>query len=152
MKKLISVLAVVLIAGGLYAQKVAEKDVPPAVLSTFKSKITDSVSVVWSKDSALYEASFTKNNMPVEVEIKETGEWVMTEWGIPAEYLPKKIKHHVDSVYAGYKLVETTIAYRTDGNFYLIEVKKKKDTQELTYTLTCEFVKSEKMVADKKEK
>ncbi|MEI6764468.1 MAG: PepSY-like domain-containing protein [Bacteroidota bacterium] len=152
MKKLISLLAAVLITTGLFAQKVAEKDVPPAVLSTFKSKITDSVNVAWTKEGAIYEAAFTKNNMPVEVEIKETSEWVMTEWGIPAEYLPKKIKHHIDSVYAGFKVTETTIAYRTDGNFYVIEVKKKKDVQELTYALTCEFVKSEKIEAEKKEK
>jgi hypothetical protein len=126
------------------AQKGSELIVPQAVLNTFKQKITDSVNVKWEKKKDYYEASFTKNNLKGEVEIKEDGQWLKTSWEIPLEYLPSKIKSNITSSYSGYKIKETEVEYRQDGDFYVVEVKKKKEELSLTYKINGEFVKSEK--------
>lgn len=143
MKKLI-VLLLLAFPFFLSAQKGNPITVPQAVLNTFKQKITDSVNVKWEKEKDYYEAKFTKNNLKAEVEIKEDGQWINTSWEIPLEYLPAKIKANITTSYPGYKIKEAEVEYRQDGDFYMVDVKKKKEELNLTYKINGEFVKSEK--------
>jgi uncharacterized membrane protein YkoI len=143
MKKLVVLLFLVL-PFVLAAQKSKPIEIPQVVLNTFKQKITDSVVVTWSKEKDVFEAKFSKSNMKGEVEIKEDGQWINTSWELSLEFLPAKIKSHISTTYPGYKVKEAEIEYRQDGNFYIVEVKKKKETLDLTYTIAGEFVKSEK--------
>ena len=142
MKKLIIIFAFV-VPGFCIAQKV-KIEVPEVVKATFKEKITDSVAVKWEKEKDYYEASFIKSDLKGEVEIKENGEWIKTSWDVPIENIPAKIKEHILKNFAGYKVKESEIEYKADGNFYVIEIKMKKDEQSLLFNISGEFVSSTK--------
>jgi hypothetical protein len=144
MKKMILLSAAVLFAFTFaYSQKVAETDVPSAVLMTFKTKFTNTTGVAWEKDSANYEASFISNEMKAESLFSDKGAWIETEWDIPLEFTPDTLKKYISANLSGYKIKETTILDKTEGKFYVIEVAKKKDIQEVTFSLDNKFVKKE---------
>lgn len=144
MKKMILLSAAVLFAFTFaYSQKVLETDVPSAVLMTFKSKFANATGVAWEKDSANYEASFISNEMKAEALISDKGVWLETEWDIPIEYTPDTLKKYITLTLPGYKIKETTILDKAEGKFYVIDVAKKKDIQEVTFSLDNKFIKKE---------
>jgi hypothetical protein len=144
MKKMILLSAAVLFAFTFaYSQKVAETDVPSATLMTFKTKFANATNVAWEKDSANYEAAFTSNEMKAEALISDKGVWIETEWDIPLEYTPDTLKKYATKNFSGYKIKETTILDKAEGKFYVIEVAKKKDIQEVTFGLDYKFIKKE---------
>ena len=133
-----------LLAISCFSQKVNEADVPDNIKSAFRSRIADTVTINWEKISTSYFAHFVKGNMNAFMEIRETGEWIKTSWSIPPEYIPARIKTHIEQNYAGYKIRTSAIEYRVDGEFYSIEAKKKKDIVILTYSIKTDFVKADK--------
>lgn len=88
-----------------------------------------------------------------EAEFSDKGTWIETEWEIPVEYTPKTIKSYIDTACAGYKISELEIMdYPADGKLYKAEVAKKKDHQNIYFTLTGEFKKKEAAACEKKKK
>lgn len=151
MKKTTILLALLMMTYSALAQKLNEADVPQTIKSVFSTRITDSVKVSWEKSGTSYLASFTKNNLPAYVEIRETGEWIKTAWGIPTEYVPGRIKTHMEENYPGFKIKDAHIEYRIDGEFYNITGRKKKEEMIFLYSIKTDFVKAEKKPAAKKK-
>jgi hypothetical protein len=138
-------LYLLMMAVGLFAhaQKVDKSQVPEAVKKMFEVKTNDTLTPVWEKTGEIYTASFTKGELKAQVVIGSKAEWQKTIWDMPYQYVPQKIKDNILKDYAGFKVAKTTIQYRTDGDFYVIEVKKKKVIQTLNYDLKGEFKKVE---------
>jgi hypothetical protein len=141
MKKLSLFIAIILLGSVSFAQKIDKSQVPPAVKSMLYTKVQDTVGTTWEKTGEIYTASFTKGELLANVDIKQGGEWVKTAWILPYKYVPQKIKDNVVANYAGYKVLKSSIEYRTDGDYYVIKSKKKKDVKSLLYNLKGEFVK-----------
>jgi hypothetical protein len=153
MKKLFMLTVALIFSASCFSQKVDEADVPDAVKSTFKVRFPAAASTAWEKEDTVYSASFLMDQAATEAEFTEKGVWMETEWEIPVQYTPKKIKSYTDSAFAGYKIAEIEIMdYPADGKLYKLEISKKKECQELYFTLAGDFKKSEKAVCDKKEK
>ncbi|HOV10159.1 MAG TPA: hypothetical protein PLT47_07710 [Bacteroidales bacterium] len=143
MKNISFCIAVILLATVSFAQKIDKSQVPPAVKLTYFNKIHDTVSMApaWELTGEVYKASFVKGEMTANVSIKQSGEWVKTIWTIPYQYVPQKIKDNVATSYAGFKVMKSSIQYRADGDYYVIDIKKKKDVKVLLYNLKSEFIK-----------
>lgn len=124
-----------------FAQKIDKSQVPPAVKKMLFTKVNDTLLQTWVKTGEIYTASFIKGELKADVDIKETGEWVKTVWTMPYKYVPQKIKDNVVANYPAYKVMSSSIQYRADSDYYVIEVKKKKDLKVLLYSLKAEFVK-----------
>jgi hypothetical protein len=146
MKKL--TLSLLIMAVGLlaYSQKIDKSQVPEAVKKMFEVKTNDTITPVWEKSGEIYIASFTKGELKAQVVIGSKADWQKTIWDMPYQYVPQKIKDNLLKDYAGFKVAKTTIQYRTDGDFYVIETKKKKVSQTLNYDLKGEFKKVEQPV------
>ncbi|HNW89972.1 MAG TPA: hypothetical protein PKN48_09935 [Bacteroidales bacterium] len=141
MKKISFLIAVILLGTVTFAQKVEKSQVPLVVKQTLFSKVQDTLLSTWELAGEVYKASFVKGELLANVDIRQNGEWVKTVWGMPYKYVPQKIKDNVLVSYADYKVVKSSIQYRTDGEYYVIEAKKKKDIKILLYNLQSEFVK-----------
>jgi hypothetical protein len=134
-----------------YSQKVDKSQVPEAVKKMFQVKTNDTLTPAWEKTGEEYLASFTKGELKAQVVINSKAEWQKTVWVMPYQYVPQKIKDNVLSGYAGFKVVKASIQYRTDGDYYAIETKKKKVIQTILYNLKGEFVKIDGQPEVKKE-
>lgn len=143
MKTIIISLSILLFGITVNAQKIASDQVPMAVVNTFKTKISDTVNVVWNLAGDVYEATFTKGELTGHIFIKSTSIWEKSVWQLPYVYVPTRIKDHVAANYKGFKVQKSFLEYRTDGDFYVIEMKKKKLIQKATYNIKCEFLKVE---------
>lgn len=141
MRKISFFVAIIFLSITAFAQKVEKSQVPPAVKSMLYTKINDTTTPTWEKAGEIYKASMTKGELLANVDIKQSGEWVRTCWVMPFKYVPQKIKDNVTANYVGYKVTKSSIEYRTDGDYYIIEAKKKKDTKVILYSLKGEFVK-----------
>lgn len=141
MKKISFLIAVILLGSVAFAQKVEKSQVPLTVKQMLFTKVQDTLTPTWELSGEIYKASFMKGELSANVDIKQNGEWVKTVWGMPYKYVPQKIKDNVLASYADYKVVKSSIQYRTDGDYYVIETKKKKDIKILLYNLQSEFVK-----------
>jgi hypothetical protein len=146
MKKLTLYLLMMAMGLFVYSQKVDKSQVPEAVKKMFQVKTNDTLTPVWEKSGEIYTASFTKGELKAQVIIGSKADWQKTIWDMPYQYVPQKIKDNVLKNYAGFKVVKTTIQYRTDGDFYVLETKKKKVSQTLDYDLKGEFKKVEQPV------
>ena len=124
-----------------YSQKVDKSQVPDGVKKMFEVKTNDTLTPAWEKSGDVYVASFTKGELKAQMTISSKAEWQNTIWDMPYQYVPQKIKANVQKDYAGYKVAGSTIQYRTDGDFYVLVAKKKKDTKTLYYDLKGEFKK-----------
>ncbi len=153
MKKLLLFSVALIFSASCFSQKIDESDVPDAVKNTFKVRFPLAASTQWEKEDSLYNATFLMDQTTTEAEFSDKGAWIETEWEIPVEYTPKAIKNYMDTAYAGYKIRELEIMdYPVDGKLYKAEISKKKDCQNLYFTLNGEFKKNEKVVCEKKKK
>lgn len=151
MKKTILLIACSFIAVAGFAQKIDRKQVPLDVKKILLTKANDTITPVWEKESGFYKASFTKGELKAEIQIKENGEWIKSIWILPYTYVPQKIKDNVLTSFPGSKVVGASIQNRTDGDYYVIEAKKKKDIQLLYYSLKSEYIKAEPKDVKQKE-
>jgi hypothetical protein len=143
MKKLCLYFLMMAVGMIAYSQKIDKSQVPDAVKKMFEVKINDTLTPAWEKTGEEYIASFTKGELKAQMVINSKAEWQKTVWVMPYQYVPQKIKDNILTGYAGFKVVKASIQYRADGDFYVIEAKKKKVVQTVFYNLKGEFVKVE---------
>lgn len=143
MKKLAVYFLLMAIGLIAYSQKIDKSQVPDAVKKMLEVKINDTLTPVWEKAGEEFMASFTKGELKALVVINSRAEWQKTVWTMPYQYVPQKIKDNVLTGYAGFKVVKASIQYRTEGDYYSIEMKKKKVVQTALYDLKGEFKKIE---------
>jgi hypothetical protein len=122
------------------AQKITPADVPSEVMNVYKTKISDSLPATWEKSGTGYIAHFKKKNLDARVVITDKGEWDLTQWDIPSEYLPKTAKEYIIQKYSGYKIKNAMIEYKPGGEFYLIGIKKGKDQPVLRFSIKAEII------------
>jgi hypothetical protein len=151
MKKLSLYFLIMAIGLVAYSQKIDKSQVPDLVKKMFEVKTNDTLTPAWEKTGEDYMATFTKGEMKALVVINSKGEWQKTVWTLPYQYVPQKIKDHMLTTYEGFKVVKASIQYRTDGDFYVIEAKKKKVAETITYNVKSEFVKTDSPGEVKKE-
>ena len=153
MKKLFLLSIVLIFASVTFGQKVDESQVPEAVKGTFKARFASVKTATWEKEDTIYAATFLMDETNTEAEFTEKGTWLNTEWEVPVEYTPQLVKKYLDSAYVGYKIKELSVTdFPTDGKVYVAEITKKKDCQEVYFSLAGIFKKAEKEVCEKGKK
>lgn len=153
MKKLFILSIAAIFASATFGQKIDESQVPEVVTKTFKARFTTAKDAKWEKEDTIYAATFLMDESTTEAEFNEKGTWLNTEWDVPVEYTPQKIKNYLDTAFAGYKIKELAVMeFPSDGKLYVVEIAKKKACKKVYFALTGEFKKSEMDVCDKEKK
>ena len=126
MKKHLLLALLPLTALSAQAQKMAEKQVPAAVVATFKQARPAAKGVKWEKEDANYEASFKQGPDEMSMVFAATGTLLETETGITVAQLPAAVRATLSSRYAGYKVTEAAkiVAAATGILTYEAEVSK----------------------------
>lgn len=144
MKKVVFLLVVLFFSTLGFSQKISKSDVPAAVKTTLLSKLNDTIVSQWEKEGDVYKATLLKGEMTANAYINVNGVWNKTVWFMPYKYAPKKINEYILKNFPKYKVVTMSMQFRTDGDFYVINIKLKKDIQDVTFNMKSEFVKAEK--------
>ncbi|MEJ1241846.1 PepSY-like domain-containing protein [Chryseolinea sp. T2] len=133
MKQFLVVLALLFSSQWLVAQKIAASEVPQNVKSTLV-KSYNGKGVVWSKESAGYEASYKQNGKEISLVIDTSGKIVETETEIEKSELPASILEVLKTDYKDYKLEEAAKIVAADNAItYEAEVEKGEDTFDLIF-------------------
>ena len=113
----------------------AQKKVPAAVDSAFKTKFSNATNVSWDKENNHeYEAEFKISGANHSANFSDTGKWLETERVIPFDELPELVQQsfmtsHKDAKVKGVAKIETS-----EGEIhYEIEVKQLLGADELFY-------------------
>ncbi|MEI8204337.1 MAG: hypothetical protein WCH34_15040 [Bacteroidota bacterium] len=128
------------------AQKVDVNDLPNGVTKVFKTSFPDAFNAFWQKTDTSYISDFTFNETKGKAFFSLNGDLLNTEWSVPPQYLPKKIKDLIAEKYKGYKVKQSDIVKKaTDTESkYRVIITQKKAVETLIFNLKGEpFVTGE---------
>ena len=135
----------------LRAQKIKTSDVPENILKIYTTKLSDTVPAKWIKENDLYTAAFVKNKLHGSMVINERAEWVETQWELPVNYLPKKVREHMYANFQRQKIKYAAIVFRPGSEYYLVSLKKKKAPVRYKYSIKAEYIGTDPPEASSKE-
>jgi len=141
------------ISQALFAQDLAEKDVPAPIVSTFKSKFPDAAETKWKKNkSGKYEADFRLSGKKAEAKFMADGTWDSSEKRLEASALPASVSEYLKKNYASYKIDHVNFKEEStpSKNTYEVKLKKDKADTELTFDANGKFLKKKDKDKDKK--
>jgi hypothetical protein len=151
MRKILSLIALVLLGTQLPAQDLAAKDVPAAVASGLKTKFPDAADVKWKKNkSGKYEADFKVSGKKAEAKFLADGKWDSSERRVDVAQLPAPAGEYIKKNFAAYEIDWVNWQEEADAakNRYEVKVKKDKADIELLFDEKGKFLK--KKEKDKK--
>ena len=152
MKKIIGLLAILLVAGtSAFAQKITADKVPAAVKQAFQTKFPKATAAKWEMEKKDYEVGFKLNGTEGSANFDATGKWLETETEIKYEALPQAVKATITNKFAGYKAGETN-KVETPDKGVLYEVGLSKGTEKIEIQFTKEGEVKSRKVEGKKEK
>jgi hypothetical protein len=108
MKKITLMIAVLLGATQMNAQKVKEADVPSAVKKTFAAHYSSVKEPKWEKEGANYEAEFDVDKIENSVLFDANGNLLETETAISVSQLPSPVSGYVDQKLKGQNIKEAS--------------------------------------------
>ncbi len=156
MRKMILILLVLTVAASsMFAQDMAEKDVPVAVVSAFKDKFPDAASPEWKKNkSGKYEVKFKKEGQKAEAKFMADGKWDSSETRLEASALPNSASDYLKKNYGAYKIDQVKWEEDNDAskNKYEVKLKKEKSEIELVFDGEGKFLKKKDKAPDKNKK
>jgi len=141
MKSLLSILAVVLVAGCANAQKLKEAQVPAPVVSAFHKMYPALKDYQWNLEDGNYEAEYSVNKMEAAVSFDKSGNLLETEKEIAVKDLPAAVAAYVTKNYAGATIKEASEITDAKGvKTYEAEIKGK----DIVFDANGNFLKEEK--------
>lgn len=141
MKKLALMMVSGLITSLAFAQKIADKNVPQTVISSFQKAYPTAKAVKWDKEGENYEASFDLNKTDYSVLYDANGNLQETEVEIETSQLPKAVTDYVAAQYKGQKIKEAAKITNAQGAItYEAEIKGK----DLMFDSTGNFLREAK--------
>lgn len=126
MKKIAMLCVAVLIGTLTYAQKKAERSVPPAVKAAFQKAFPNAKEIKWEKENNSWEANFEWNEADYSVLLDESGNIIETEVEIEPHQLPQNVSLYLTQHYKGQKIKEAAKITDAKGVVsYEAEIKGK---------------------------
>ena len=106
MKKLVIVIAIIMVSLVSFAQKIKEQNVPQIIKNALLQKFPNAKEVKWDKEGKNFEASFDLNNIDNSVLFNSDGKIVETETEIKVSQLPKSALQYLNDNYKNQKVKE----------------------------------------------
>ncbi len=152
MKRLIlSMACAAIISTSAIAQKVAEANVPPAVLTKFSSTFSASEPVSWEMDYDNYVAKFKNNKVQIEVTYNKDGNWIKTETPISHSALPASVKSCLTRQFDIYNENDIEKVDSPQGTTYSIDVECKQLNYEVVISDQGDLVSKDEVKEYKRD-
>jgi hypothetical protein len=139
MKKLLS-LAMLIIATGAYAQKIAASKLPAAVTASF-AKHYPGATAKWEKEEGKYEPGFKLNGKEASAVFDASGVMEESEIEINSSELPAPAAEYIKTHYKGATVKELAKITKTNGEVNYEAAVKGKD---LIFDAAGKFLKEVK--------
>lgn len=104
MKKLILMVAVVMISSLTFAQRVQENDVPVVVKTTIKERYPNAKNANWEREREHYKVNFKDRDQEHTVKIHSSGRIVETMMETDENAIPTNMKNYVANNYSNHKI------------------------------------------------
>ena len=141
MKNLIIILTIAAFSLQANAQKLTEKDVPPAVKTAFAKLYPLVKEVKWEKEDGKFEAGFNLNKLEQSVLFEENGKMVESEIEIAVKNLPASAQEYVKKHYPNQPIKSAAKITAANGTItYEAELKGK----DVIFDATGNFIKESK--------
>jgi hypothetical protein len=137
----------------VWAQDLAEKDVPTTVMEAFKKKFPSTTEAKWKKNkSGKLEVDFKLAGKKAEAKFSPDGKWVSSKQRVEKGQLPAKANEYVKKSYAGYEIDKVVLQEESKDNKkeYDVELKKGNAKEELEFDGEGNFVKKKEKDKEKK--
>ena len=142
MKKIIAVLAIGLSFTAANAQQVKEKQVPPAVKSSFTKMFTGIKQVKWDKEKNQYEATYTNGQHKNSVLFDNTGKWTEKETAIAVQELPQQALAYMKEHFKGHDLKGAAKITKVNGE---VQYEAEISGKDVFFNQQGAFIKAEKV-------
>jgi hypothetical protein len=142
---LLCIVCLLVLSGSVWAQEIAQKDVPAAISTSFTTRYPNAAEVKWKKNkSGKYEADFKQDGKKVEAKFTADGTWDSADKRIDAKDLPEAASSYLKKNYASYKVDQIEWKEDKDASKNVFEVKLKKDKAEteLVFNAEGKFLKN----------
>lgn len=103
---------------------VAAKDVPKAVMQTFRQMYPD-VTSQWERERGIYDAEWKDGTVEFEAWFKADGTWMMTKQDMLPTSIPAAVTAYISDNYPDYKIDDAYYIETPDGTYYLVEIEKQ---------------------------
>ena len=153
-KTIITTVALSLIAGFSYAQKVKPAEVPASVKESFAKNYPKAKVEQWEKEDGNYEAEFDWNKTESSALFDANGTFKELEQEIKTSALPAGVAGYCKTNFAGWKLDEASKITDAAGVVtYEAAMEKKEETFDAFFDDKGAFIKKgEVKKEDEKEK
>ena len=149
-KNFLIFIGAIFICSPVFAQKLSEEQVPPAVKEKFQEKYKE-VKVKWNKgDEGNFEGEFKQNKKKITVVFNTDGKWVETRTEVDYQQLPSDIITFVFEKYKGYEMITTEKVERANGLTYHLELEDNKAKKLAEITFDKNGIMQEQVVKDEK--
>ncbi len=126
MKKLIFLLAIAAVSLQANAQKLADKDVPSTVKTSFTKLFPKATEVKWKKEDGNFEAGFDLNKIEQSVLFDANGKMLESEVEIDVKKLPEAAHTYMKKNYPNNPIKEAAKITAANGTVtYEAELKGK---------------------------
>ena len=134
MKKTILLPFALLVSLHMNAQKTAVDNVPPPVVTAFKTDYPAAEKVQWELDEENYEVGFVLSKQEKSAHYTAGAQWLRTETPVRVLDVPKAVKKAASKSFKGYSIVEPVKVETEKGTHYRMELTKDDLTFEVTIT------------------
>ena len=132
MKKFKTILTAIVMLFASSACAMGPENVPAKVKAAFENDFSKASQVNWQKASDFYFASFTLNDVKVDVAYNEDGELVGASRTIATEQIPMSISLAIAEKFDGYKVSKTAIELNYEGQTrYYVTVENNSQVVKL---------------------
>jgi hypothetical protein len=152
MKKTILLPFALLVSLCMNAQKTAVDNVPPPVVTAFKTAYPTAEKVQWELDEENYEVGFVLSKQEKSAHYTASAQWLRTETPIRVLDVPKVVKKAASKNFRGYAIIEPVKVETDKGTHYKMELTKDDLTYDVVITESGEMTShKEKEDSNKKE-
>lgn len=146
MNKLILISAVLFCTLRAEAQSIKERDVPPAVMTSFSALHPNASKVKWENEDGMYEGSFLTDKKETSLLFSRDGILVQTENEITLVDLPAGVVDYVSKQYPSAKIEEAT---KVTDIYGIVNYEVEVADIDLLFSNTGQFISQEKEAGDK---
>lgn len=147
MNKLILISAVLFCTLRTEAQSIKERDVPPAVMTSFSALHPNASKVKWENEDGMYEGSFLTDKKETSLLFSRDGVLVQTENEIALAELPAGIVEYVSKQHPGATIEE---ASKLTDIYGVVNYEVEVADVDFLFSSTGQFISQEKEVGEKK--